>query len=112
MKKHHSAPFPRAGTPGNVRAAANIRIAKDKMQQNMAAGGDLRDSARDLRNAIAEACREDHPEWVTKFATGKVPGSNPLSSNAAYIIDVLIQQVESGSVEADTLTSLDEMMNI
>ncbi|WP_338487057.1 hypothetical protein VRB78_13560 [Pseudomonas trivialis] len=112
MNKQKTSPsiIPKAGIPFAQQAAKNIANARKSMQDDTAAGRDLTDSATKLREAIAASCRGSHREWVTGFATGRVPYNKPLTDDAIELLKLLEQELEEGEANIDTLKKIDEML--
>lgn len=112
MKKPHTK------SPSNSKArlthgeqgAQNIANAMDRMLADSAAGKDLAGSAKKLREAIANSCREHQREWVIKFGTGIVPSNKPLSAAAVTLLTTLEKEVKRGKVDIKTLNELARLL--
>ncbi len=113
MKQRHNKPsnIPKTALTYGQQAAKNIASARERMLADTLADVDLTNSAERLRASISAGCRQSHPEWVTTFATGKVPSKNPLSDNTIALLKVLEQELEDGKVNIETLNKLDEMLS-
>ncbi|MBP5958534.1 hypothetical protein ICA16_22940 [Pseudomonas anatoliensis] len=113
MKKPHTqrSSIPSTGLKFGEQAAKNIENARKQVQADTANRKDLTKSVKNLRDAVAASCRESHPEWVTKFATGKMPSDLELSDETIELLIVLEQELRDGKVNPETLDQLDEMLS-
>jgi hypothetical protein len=112
MKKQHTqrSSIPSPGRNFGEQAADNIEKARKQVLTDTAAGENLSQSVETLRDAVAASCRESHPKWVTKFATGKMPADLQLSDETIELLIVLEQELRDGQVNPETLDKLDEML--
>ena len=112
MKKPHTqrSSVPSNGLSFGEQAAKNIENARKEVLADMANRADLTQSVKKLRDAVSASCRESHPEWVTTFATGKIPSNLELSNATIELLIVLEQELRDGKVNTETLDQLDEML--
>jgi len=112
MKKPHTqrSSIPSHGRNFGEQAAKNIENARKQVLTDTANGANLTQSVKNLRDAVAASCRESHPQWVTKFATGKMPADLQLSDETIELLILLEQELRDGQVNPETLDKLDEML--